>query len=194
MHSASPLLPFECPHLHTCPHQPKPLPFLLPQYWFSTFQQPLPTCAPCPDLWVPAGSDGGQGLYSVSSPPAGGAWGDPPWPSETKYQGRGNGLTGAHGHLKGYRLPAYPTGWGPRMLSSITNRGGVRGGLWRMEVGLILLAFLPEGWCPLSGWTFVTLPFLPGWCCCSLGQAGIMDPADMATAKVGWKCCRPHCA
>lgn len=128
-----PLLPFECPHLHTCPHQPKPLPFLLPQYWFSTFQQPLPTCAPCPDLWVPAGSDGGQGLYSVSSPPAGGAWGDPPWPSETKYQGRGNGLTGAHGHLKGYRLPAYPTGWGPRMLSSITNRGGVRGasGEWK---------------------------------------------------------------
>lgn len=72
-HSTSPLLPFECLHLHTCPHQPKPLPSLLPQHWFSTFQ---PKCAPTPHFWVPTDSDGGQGLYSASSPPAEGAWGD----------------------------------------------------------------------------------------------------------------------
>lgn len=54
LHSTFPLLPFECLHLHTCPYQSKPSPFLLPQHWFSTLQQPLPTCAPCPDLWVPA--------------------------------------------------------------------------------------------------------------------------------------------
>lgn len=52
-----PLLPSECLHLNTCPLQPKPSPCLVTQHWFSTFQQPLSTCAPCPHLWVPT-SDG----------------------------------------------------------------------------------------------------------------------------------------
>lgn len=66
LHSTSPLLLFECLHLHTCPHQPKPLPFLLPQHWFSsTFQ---PTCAPSPHFWVPTDSDGGGGRASILHP------------------------------------------------------------------------------------------------------------------------------
>lgn len=55
-----PLLPSECLHLNTCPHQPTPSPFLLPPHWLSTFQEPRSTCAPCPDLWVPAGGDWGR--------------------------------------------------------------------------------------------------------------------------------------
>lgn len=39
----SPCFPSECLYLNTYPHQPKPSPFLLPQHWFSTFQQPLAT-------------------------------------------------------------------------------------------------------------------------------------------------------
>lgn len=30
--------------------------------------------------------------------------------------------------------------------------------------------------------------------CLRIGQAENMETSDMATAKVGWKCCRPHCA